>query len=57
MYPVLVGIARFELATSCSQSKRSFLTELYPDMERITRIELAYLAWRANILPLNYIRM
>ena len=25
-------------------------------MEQITRIELASLAWKASILPLNYIR-
>ena len=26
-------------------------------MERVTRIELAYSAWKADVLPLNYTRM
>jgi hypothetical protein len=33
---------------------------LYPDqrfrVERVTRIELAFSAWEADVLPLNYTR-
>lgn len=38
-----------------SESKSdAFTTWRHPNMEPLTRIELAFSAWEADVLPLNY---
>jgi hypothetical protein len=43
-----------------SRESKSAAQESYPDkrfrVERVTRIELAFSAWEADVLPLNYTR-
>ena len=44
---------------TCDTKFRKFV--LYPlsygSLERVTRIELAFSAWEADVLPLNYTRV
>jgi len=39
-FVVLVGVARFELATSCSQSRRDDRATLHPDWCFIKRLQI-----------------
>ena len=54
----MVRVARFELAISCSQSRRNNQTILHSEnLERGMRIELTASAWKAEVLPLYEPRM
>ena len=56
--PLKFGEPR-RIRTSDTRLRRPLLypTELWTHMERMMRIELTLSAWKAEVLPLNYIRI
>ena len=53
----MVVSARGELATHALGGHRSIHLSYETRMERISGIEPPFFAWKANVLPMNYIRM
>ena len=45
------------LDSQLKQTKKSTLAVHHRQLERVKRIELSQSAWKAEVLPLNYIRI
>ena len=52
-----MGLNGLEPSTSRLSGVRSNQLSYRPIKKRVTRIELATTAWKAEVLPLNYTRM